>query len=227
MVVFGIDIHKRSHSVVAVDENGRKLAQRTLGTNTKDHLDPLVWADRLDKDSDGQVWAVEDCRHLSRRLERDLLQAGRRVVRVHPKLMAKTRDSARTYGKSDPIDALALARAAVREPDLPTARLDGPSRTAGLLVDHRDHLVAERTKVINRLRCHLHELDPSLHPPSRTVHRRKTLEHILGFLAAPACRRVTGRRSDCDGARTTMRRADQPDRGPRARDRGARRRARS
>jgi len=38
-----------------------------------------------------------------------MLAAGERIVRVPPKLMAHARDSARTYGKSDPIDALAVA----------------------------------------------------------------------------------------------------------------------
>ena len=75
-------------------------------------------------------------------------------------------DSARTYGKSDPIDALAVARAALREPDLPAARLDGPDREVRLLVDHREALVAERTRIVNRLRWHLHELDPSWDPPA-------------------------------------------------------------
>jgi transposase len=92
-----------------------------------------------------QRWAVEDCRHLSRGLERDLLAAGEVIVRVPPKLMAHARDAARTYGKSDPIDALAVARAALRHEDLPTAHLDGPSRDVRLLVDHREDLVGERT----------------------------------------------------------------------------------
>jgi transposase len=74
------------------------------------------------------VWAIEDCRHLSARLERDLLTAGQQVVRVPPKLMALTRKSARTRGKSDPIDALAVARAFLREPDLPIASHDEVSR---------------------------------------------------------------------------------------------------
>ena len=143
----------------------------------------MAWADRFSPEGTGeQLWAVEDCRHLSRRLERDLLAAGRRVVRVHPKLMAHARDAARSYGKSDPIDALAVARAALREPDLPTARLDGPCRDVRLLVDHRDDLVAERTRIINRLRWHLHELDPTLLLPSRTLHPRKNLEAIAGRL---------------------------------------------
>ena len=60
--------------------------------------------------------------------------------------MAGARRSVREPGKSDPIDALAVARAALREPDLPVARLDGPERDLRLLVDHREDLVAERTR---------------------------------------------------------------------------------
>jgi hypothetical protein len=127
---------------------------------------------------------VEDCRHLSRRLERDLLGAGERIVRVPTKLMAHARDAARSYGKSDPIDALAVARAALREPQLPATQLEGPARQVRLLVDHRDNLVAERTRAINRLRWHLHELDPSWQPPARTLWRPKHLQAILERLAS-------------------------------------------
>jgi transposase len=175
MLVLGIDAHKRSHTVVAVDDAGRKLGERTLGTTTVDHLEMLAWAEQFGAD---RLWAVEDCRHLSRRLERDLLGAGERIVRVPPKLMAHVRDSARSYGKSDPIDALAVARAALREPDLPTARLDGPAREVRLLAGHREDLVAERTRVINRLRWHLHELDPSWQPAARSLWRPKNLAAI-------------------------------------------------
>ena len=73
-------------------------------------------------------------------------EAGRAVVRVPPKLMAGARRSAREPGKSDPIDALSVARAALREPDLPVARLDGIERTLRLLVDHREDLVRDRTR---------------------------------------------------------------------------------
>ena len=95
-----------------------------------------------------------------------MLAAGERIVRVPPKLMAHARDAARTYGKSDPIDALAVARAALREPGLPTAHLDASSREIRLLVDHREALVAERTRCIYRQRWHLHEIDPACTCPS-------------------------------------------------------------
>jgi transposase len=178
MMVIGIDAHKRSHTAVAVDDNGRQRAAKTVGTTTQDHIRLLQWAASLDGE---RLWAIEDCRHMTRRLERDLIAAGESVVRVSPKLMAEVRDSARTYGKSDPIDALAVARAALREPDLPIARLDGVERELRLLVDHREDLVAERTRIISRLRWHLHELDPAWTPPAK-MERSSAFDAVAAHL---------------------------------------------
>jgi len=87
MMTLGIDAHKRTHTVVVVDEAGRQLGQRTTtATTTAVHLELVRWADQFGRE---RVWAVEDCRHLSRRLEADLLAAGERIMRVPPKLMAR------------------------------------------------------------------------------------------------------------------------------------------
>lgn len=86
MVILGIDAHKRSHTIVAVDKLGRKLGERRITAISSDHLELLEWAERFGRT---RLWAVEDRRHLSRRLERDLLDAGETVVRVQPKLMAR------------------------------------------------------------------------------------------------------------------------------------------
>lgn len=182
MVIIGIDAHKRTHTAVACDEQGRELARRSVGSTFSDHFELLGWARAQGR---RRLWAVEDCRHLSRRLERDLLAAGERIVRVPPKLMAHARDAARSYGKSDAIDALAVARAALREPNLPQARLDGEERELRLLVDHRDDLVCERTRVLNRLRWHLHELDPTLEP-RRGAPSLRTLEKLASALEGRA-----------------------------------------
>jgi transposase len=171
MVTIGADLHKRSHTLVAVDDNGRKLAEKTAPATTAGHLELLRWADRFGE----RRFALEDCRHLSRRLERDLLLAGEQVVRVPPKLMAGARRGGREPGKSDPIDALAVARAALREPDLPVAVIDGPERDVRLLVDHRDDLISDRTQAQNRLRWHLHELMPGEEPAPRSLNRAVVL----------------------------------------------------
>jgi transposase len=175
MVTIGADLHKRTHTAVAVDEQGRRLAETTLPATPAGHLALLAWAQARFPE---RRWALEDCRHLSRRLERDLLVAGEAVVRVPPKLMAGARRSGREPGKSNPIDALAVARAALREPDLPVARLDGPERELRLLVDHRDDLVAERTRAQARLRWHLHELSPGEEPAPRSLDRRIVLDAL-------------------------------------------------
>jgi transposase len=72
-------------------------------------------------------FALEDCRHLTRRLERDLLGAGQRVVRVPTRLMVGARRGGRQPGKSDTIDAEAVALAALR---LRHDGLRSPSSTA-------------------------------------------------------------------------------------------------
>jgi len=164
MVVIGVDSHKRTHTVVAVDEAGRKLAERTVTTTADGHLEMLGWGRRWPE----RTWALEDCRHLTRRLEADLLKAGEAVRRVPTKLMAGARRSAREPGKSDPIDALSVARAALREPNLPTARLDGVERELRLMVDYRDVLITDRTRHQSRLRWFLVELGIP-EPPSRRL----------------------------------------------------------
>ncbi|MGH2946162.1 MAG: transposase [Solirubrobacteraceae bacterium] len=115
-------------------------------------------------------------------MERDLLAGGERVLRVPTRLMADARSSAREPGKSDPIDGLAIARAAWREPGLPVPELDGPAREVRLLVDHRDDLVRERTRVRSRIRWHLHEIAPALDVPARGLRRQRLVETVAAHL---------------------------------------------
>ena len=179
MVTLGTDAHKRSHTVVAVDAVGRQVGSVTAAATPEGHLRLVQWAAQYEQ----RRWAIEDCRALSRRLEADLLSVGEQVVRVPPKLMAGARRSVRQQGKSDPIDALSVARAALREPDLPMARLDGPSREIRLLVDYRESLVKDRTAAQNRLRWRLHELEPGYDPPSGALNRYQTLDAIDQLVA--------------------------------------------
>ncbi|MGE2817941.1 IS110 family transposase [Mycobacterium heidelbergense] len=181
MIVIGVDAHKATHTLVGVDGGGRPLGELTVPATSAGHIKALDWA----RSAFGRdlVWGIEDCRQLSSRLERDLLDAGQRVVRVPTKLMARTRASARTWGKSDPIDALAVARAVLREPDLPVASHDGASREFKLLVDRRDVLVVTRNAVINRLLWRIHELDPSHAPKPLSLKWVKNQEALRIWLA--------------------------------------------
>lgn len=181
MVVVGADVHKRTHTFVVVDQAGRQLGHKTFEAITAGHQAAVRWA--RERFGDDLVWAIEDCRHLSARLERDLLTAGQSVVRVPPKMMAEQRRIARTRGKSDPIDALAVARAALREPDLPVATHDEASRELKLLVDRRDDLVKRRTATINQLLWRVHELEPAWAPPAGSLDLVKHQQILADRLA--------------------------------------------
>ena len=169
-IVVGVDAHKRTHTLVAVSAVGRKLADKTVPATTLGHTSAMVWVhSRYGRDVE---WGVEDCRPLTALLERELLAAGERVVRVPPHLMSRSRASARTPGKSDPIDALSVARAVLREPDLPVASHDETSMTLKLLVDRREDLVGMRRSTINRLLWRVHELDPTQLKPNNWHHKK-------------------------------------------------------
>ena len=161
-IVIGADTHKGSHALAAVDEGtGRVRGSREIKADEPGHLAAVRWARGLDEE---RVWAIEDCRHVSRRLEQALLAAGERVVRVAPHRMGASRKGERERGKSDQIDALAIARAVVKDgiDRFPVAYLDEAAMDIRLLLDHRNDLVAERTRTVNRLRWHLLQLSPEL-----------------------------------------------------------------
>jgi transposase len=179
MIVIAADPHKQSHTAAAVDpQTGELRSSETVEASAAGHEALLRWGRTLDPE---RVWALEDCRHVSGRLERFLVARGERVVRVAPKLMAQARRSARERGKSDAIDALAVARAALREglASLPTAALDDDALQIRLLLDHHDDLVQGRSDEQQRLRWHLHDLwGPEFRIPAGALDRFKWLDKI-------------------------------------------------
>lgn len=180
MIVIGIDPHKQTHTAVAVDgATGKVLADLTIKARTPGFERLLEWARALD---DERLFAVEDGRHVSGHLERHLIGRGERSVRVPPRMMGEARRTDRISGKSDPVDATAVARAALRHSDLPEATLAGPERQIGLLVAHREMLINERTDRICKLRWLLHDIDPDLAPALRTLGRFKTLDRLVRAL---------------------------------------------
>mgnify|MGYP003561659710 CR=1 FL=1 len=180
MIVIGADIHKSSHALAAVSGDGGTIAgELEIRADEAGHRAALCWARGLDAE---RVWAIEDCRHLSRRFEETLIAAGERVVRVPPGMMGQARRGEREPGKSDQIDARAVARAVVREgvDRFAAAFLDERALEIRLLADHRSDLVAERTKQINRLRWHLVDLCPELEAqiPARRLDSGVVLDRI-------------------------------------------------
>jgi len=220
VIVIGIDPHKQSHTAVAVEQATAELrGERSVRARQRGHEQLLAWARRLD----GQrLWALEDCRHVSGSLERF---RGEQVVRVPPRLMGEARKGGREQGKSDAIDALAVARAALRERELPAARLAGREREIRLVHDHRADLVCERTRIQNRLRWHLHDLDPEFELPRGALDRRLWLDRLGRRLArgeqsaqvricrelVARCRELSRRANELERELQTLLRAEAPE----------------
>src|SRR2546427_310050 len=207
MIVIGVDVHKESLTAVAVDEAGRALAESTASAPR----DLLSWASSLPGE---RSWAVEDCRQLTRALERALLAVGESLVRVPPKLMAPQRRAGRPRGKSDPIDALAVARAALREP-----RLDHPRpgeqrlRELKLLVDHRDDLIDERPPAPHGSRASAPRSTssrlPRSWPATPASHRSKPAPANTGATGSTAAATASST-APCTGSRSRRRASTHP-----------------
>ena len=183
MIVLGADMHKSSHTTVGVAAaTGEVLDEKTAALGARGFDALLRWPRGLGPE---RVWALEDCRHVSGSVERFLLARGERVVRVPTRLMANSRRSSRERGKSDLIDAIAVARAALAEgiASLPTAELAGPELDIRLLVDHRERLVRTRCALNNTLRWHLHDLWPELQLPGSSLFYGKWGPRIARRLA--------------------------------------------
>jgi transposase len=140
---------------------GADRGETTVAASEQGALDALRFAAGLAQD---RVWAVEDCRHVTARLERALVGAGERVVRVPPSMTGESRKSTRTKGKSDQIDARVVALVAIGKgvENLPVAFLDEQAHEIRVLCDYRDQLMHERVRLINRLRWHLVRIAPQL-----------------------------------------------------------------
>lgn len=185
MIVVGVDSHKRSHALVAVQsDTGVVVDELEIAADEDGHLQALAWSQGLGAEL---VWALEDTRVVAGALERALIAAGQRVVRVAPRLMGESRRGEREIGKSDRIDARAVARAVLREgvERFPAAFLDQDALEIRLLHDHRACLVAERSRQISRLRWQLVALCPELEAqlPARSLRHEPHIAKVARRLA--------------------------------------------
>ncbi len=106
MITIGVDAHKRLHVAVALDGTGQE-SESWRGPNSPagwDHM--LEWALALGED---RTWGVEGSGNYGRGLAQKLVEAGETVYEVNPRWTALRRRGARRRGKSDRLDAHAVA----------------------------------------------------------------------------------------------------------------------
>ncbi len=173
MQAIGIDTHKATLAACAIDELGRPLAEQTFANDPAGHTALRAWAREV---SSGSRIGLEGSASYGAAAARFLLAAGEDVVEVPPQLSHRERLRTRRAGKSDPGDALAIARVTLREIELPPVRTADRSREIQLLVEAREDVVTEATRVRNRLHADLVVLVPGYGTKAdnlvATCHRR-------------------------------------------------------
>jgi transposase len=157
MGAIGIDTHKATLAACRVDDLGLVLAEATFANDRAGHDRLLAWIRPAEA---SVVVGVEGSASFGAAAARFLVDHGLAVREVPPQLSRRERARTRRAGKSDPGDALAIARVTAREADLPPVRLPDLTLDLQLLVAAREDLVAEMGRVRNRLHADLRTLLP-------------------------------------------------------------------
>ena len=101
-----------------------------------------------------------------------------------PFLTVRERKHLRRRGKSDPADALAIARVVAREADLPRFLLYDGARQLGQVLNYRDQLVEQRTREANRFHSELTRRHPGYQAKSRNLVSKRSLRRAQELLEA-------------------------------------------
>lgn len=155
----GVDTHKKTHVLVAIDAQGQMCGSQSVANTPQGWVTALQWG----RDYGGACrWGIENSGSLGKGFAQFLLTEGETDVReVSPQRTAQYRRRGRTQDKTDAADALAIARLIGAEGEqLPSVQADDLSTELRLLSDHRDNLVAERTRLINQLHGQMLQIDP-------------------------------------------------------------------
>jgi transposase len=144
-VIGGVDTHGRTHHAAVLDEAGRLLGDARFDADTGGYRSLLGWVQSF-----GQVRAigVEGTGTYGAGLARHLTGHAVRVVEVD----RPDRKTRRTHGKSDPVDAIAAARAVLAGTATGTPKLrTGPVEAIRALRVARRGAIKARVAALNQL----------------------------------------------------------------------------
>lgn len=138
MVIIGIDPHPSSHTAVALNEQGKRLAALTFNNDASGLRDFKNWLNSYEVEG----CAIEGANNpFAKTLSKTVLEAGHKVVDIPPSMTSQYR-SKRGRKKSDEVDAENIAKAALANPELAQfapqnkiEELKTLSRTRELLVE--------------------------------------------------------------------------------------------
>ena len=158
MITIGVDAHKHVHVALALDEAGREM-NRWRGPNSPaGWREVSSWASQLSGDTQ---WGIEGAWGYGRGLAQHLVHEGEAVFEVNPRWTALGRRRARRPGKSDNLDARAVALVVRQEaPARPKVLSEDDTAVLDLLSNERDQALSEATRIRNQIHALLVHLDP-------------------------------------------------------------------
>jgi hypothetical protein len=154
MIAVGVDTHKESHFVVALDDLGQMLGELVIAVCTAGYGELERWARGLAPDAQQVVFGIEGAGNWGAGLCEYLQSAGCTVLEVE-----RPRRRERRAGKSDRIDALAAAKRVLAGEGTSTPRRRGTLCALRALLVAQRSAVAERTRLVNQIQA-LHTTAP-------------------------------------------------------------------
>lgn len=180
-MAIGVDTHKATLAAAAVDELGREVETRTFANDSSGHRAAFEWVSSF---SEGRVVGIECSGSYGAALAWSLMDRGEDVREVPPALTWRERNRKRSDGKSDPVDALAIARVVAREQNLPVPKRAGLTVDLRLLNEHRDQLIRHRTRLANRAHRDLVILTPGYQGAAPSLRSKKNVLAAIGLIQA-------------------------------------------
>ena len=179
MLSIGVDAHKRVHVAVALDAAGR-VVDRWRGPNSPEGWQAVYhWAIQLDRSCQ---WGIEGAWNYGRGLAQCLVAGGQTVFEINPRWTAAGRRTARNRGKSDPLDAQAVALWVWRESaTLPRVSADDQTVVLDLLVTERQTAQTEAVRIRNYIHGLLLQIDPEYATQLPTLATKKGLAALLQY----------------------------------------------
>lgn len=161
LLYVGMDIHKDSHTAVAINCYGQNLLEMKIANSKKDFDSLITRTEQLSKTKNlTPVFGLEDSYGYGLRLAKHLSQKGMSVKMVPPILVDRERRYETHPEKSDSLDALGAARVLLQRSDsLPIytiSKNDEISKEIKELVIDREFLIKEQTRIKNQLHRLLH-----------------------------------------------------------------------
>jgi transposase len=158
MITIGVDAHKRIHVALALDEAGREIGEWRGPNSQAGWRDLSLWAFGLGGE---RQWGIEGAWGYGRCLAQHLVERGEAVYEINPRWTAAGRQRARKPGKTDRLDARAVALFVRQEaPVLPVVQLEDDSVILELLSTERDQVLAEIVRIRNQIHALLTHIDP-------------------------------------------------------------------